>query len=235
MRYFKYKNTQTTQKNAFKLWYAEMTKKEKKLYRKEKARNTVATIVFFAVMFLVGGSIGFALSRIDFSDNVFLLIIELIGFVLLAILGMIAAVIVGGLASSPLWSKNNTYPTFRKNMLSEACAPLREYYGLCEPFIVTKCFDSSDKDFDNHDVCIFVAGDELRITTDINRGFFHGERDLGCYAFSRDEIALSKIQKDAQLVLELNASDMVFHLGYRAKGYIEKCFPLKEKDKTERV
>ncbi|MBQ7344177.1 MAG: hypothetical protein IJW53_05395 [Clostridia bacterium] len=235
MRYFKYKNTQTVEKNAYKLWYAEMTKKEKKLYRREKARNTVATIVFFAVMFLVGGSIAFALSRIGFFDNVFLLIIELIVFGFLVIFGMIAAIIVGGLVSSPLWSKNNTYPTFRKNMLREACAPLREYYGLCEPFIVTKCFVSSNKDFDNHDVCVFVVGDELRITTDINRGFFHGERDLGCYAFSRDEIKLSKIQRDDRLVLELSVSDTVFHLGYRAKSYIEKCFLSKEKDKTERI
>ena len=93
-----------------------------------------------------------------------------------------------------------------------------------EPYIITKCFDAADKRFRDHDVCIFLVGDELRITTDLVRGFLHGERDLGCYAFSRKEITVSKQQDGEHLVAELKSDNAFFMLGYRAKGFIEKNF-----------
>ena len=68
----------------------------------------------------------------------------------------------------------------------------------------------------NHDVCIFIAEDELRLTTDLVRGFLHGERDLGCYAFKQSEITLSKQKNGNHLVAELRADNVVFLLGYRA-------------------
>jgi hypothetical protein len=95
---------------------------------------------------------------------------------------------------------------------------------LEEPYIITKCFDSTDKKFKNHDVCIFIVDDELRITTDLVRGFLHGERDLGCYAFSRDELIISKKQNGKYLMAELKSTNTEFLLGYRAKGFIEKNF-----------
>ena len=103
---------------------------------------------------------------------------------------------------------------------------LKEQYKLLmqEPYIITKCFDAADKRFRDHDVCIFLVGDELRITTDLVRGFLHGERDLGCYAFSRKEITVSKQQDGEHLVAELKSDNTFFVLGYRAKGFIEKNF-----------
>ena len=89
---------------------------------------------------------------------------------------------------------------------------------------MTKCFDASDKTFKNHDVCIFVADGELRITADLVRGFLYGERDLGCYAFGKDEILLSKQRSGDRLIAELRAGDTCFLLGYRAKSFIEKSF-----------
>ena len=86
---------------------------------------------------------------------------------------------------------------------------------------MTKCFDSTDRRFKNHDVCIFVFGDELRITTDLVRGFIHDEKDLGCYAFRKDEIRISKRINEERLILELSAGEIVFQLGYRAKRFIE--------------
>ena len=73
-------------------------------------------------------------------------------------------------------------------------------------------------------MCIFVAEDELRITCDLIHGFLHGERDLGCYAFKEKEISLSKREKGNHLVVELRTDKLVFVLGYRAKGFIEKQF-----------
>ena len=93
--------------------------------------------------------------------------------------------------------------------------------------MITKCFDATDKKFQNHDVCIFVVGDELRITTNLVQGFLYGERDLGCYAFKQNEIILTKQQKGNNLIAELRADDTVFLLGYRAKGFVDKNFPAK--------
>ena len=141
-----------------------------------------------------------------------------------------AVIIVSGLISvaltMPLWKKVESFriPPVKKEIFSKACAHLRDYYELREPYIVTKCFDATDRKFQNHDVCIFVVDDELRITTDLVRGFLHGERDLGCYAFKRDEITVSKQENVNHLIAQLSADDTVFLLGYRAKGFIEKSF-----------
>lgn len=58
----------------------------------------------------------------------------------------------------------------KKKIFSKACGHLRDYYELQEPYIITNCFEATDKNFKNHDVCIFVVGDELRLTTDLVRG-----------------------------------------------------------------
>lgn len=116
----------------------------------------------------------------------------------------------------------------KKKIFSKACSHLRDYYGLQEPYIITKCFDATDKKFKNHDVCIFAVNDELRITTDLIHGFLYGERDLGCYVFRREEITLSKQKNGSQLILELRAQDTAFWLGYRAKKFIEKEYINKE-------
>ena len=112
----------------------------------------------------------------------------------------------------------------KKEIFSKACKHLRDYYQLQEPYIITKCFEATDKNFQNHDVCIFVADDELRITADLIQGFLHGERDLGCHAFKRDEIVVSKKEENNLMIAELKAGDTVFSLGYRAKSFIEKNF-----------
>ncbi|MBR2971027.1 MAG: hypothetical protein IKC48_04460 [Clostridia bacterium] len=118
----------------------------------------------------------------------------------------------------------------KKEIFRSACSHLRDYYSLQNPYIITKCYDATDKTFKNHDVCIFVAGDELRITTDIVQGFLHGKRDLGCYAFKRDEITLTKLYRDNLLMAHLQAGDFIFLLGYRAKGFIQKNFIQKSKN-----
>ena len=112
----------------------------------------------------------------------------------------------------------------KKEIFSKASVHLRDYYGLNEPYIITKCFDSTDKKFIDCDVCIFVCGDELRITKDIVHGFLYGEKDLGCYAFKTDEINITKQIHGKSFRCGLSAKDVTFLLGYRAEKYISENF-----------
>lgn len=229
MRYFKYKNLNKTEHIALKAQYAELTKDEKRLVRNRKALNKLATILFFTVSTICLVCCVLVIKQIPVPANAFLAILYYIGVVLLVLVATIVSFLLGGLVSSPIWSKvDANHSAMKRNILSQACAHLREYYELQEPCIVTKCYESSDKKFTNHDVCIFVVGDELRITANLKHGFFHGENDLGCYAFKVDEIKLSKQQKDTHLIAELKANNTTFLLGYRAKGFIEKNFILRD-------
>ena len=149
-----------------------------------------------------------------------------------ALAGLVLSILSGVLTyciTFPLWRKAEKYniPLMKKEIFSKACKHLRDYYGVQEPYIITKCFDSTDANFKNHDVCIFVVGDELRITTDLIKGFLYGYKDLGCYAFKRNETSIAKICENNRLIAKLNANDTVFLLGYRAKSFIEKNFMTK--------
>ncbi len=230
MRYFKYKKTDKNIKIAFKEQYKTLTEEEKRTVRREKVWRKISEIisaVFFFACMVMGI---FALKQIPIPENWFLEILVIIGVVLLGIILLVISGVVSLGLTMPLWKKVDSFhlPTMKKEIFSKACGHLREYYGLQEPYIVTKCFDATEEAFKNHDVCIFVINDELRITTDLVKGFLHGERDLGCYALTCDEITISKRQEGKRLIAELKAKDITFLLGYRAKGFIEKNFISKQ-------
>ena len=166
------------------------------------------------------------LKMIPKPEDIALRVLVSVGLILLGVLMLILSKVVAYILTVPLFIKVGKYslPEIKKEILSKATAHLRDYYDLNEPYIITKCFDASDKKWINHDVCIFVDFNELRITTDLIHGFLHGERDLGCYAFKRSEITLTKCAQDNRLRVELRAGNNFFVLGYRAKGFIEKNF-----------
>ncbi len=226
MRYFKYKNTNKNINNALKEQYKILTEDEKRIIRKAKRWEKLSIVVFLVIYLscIVAGI--FLLKSIPHSDDWFL---EVPATVCKVIVGFIFFIIGFGIAvvlTIPLWKKAESFhiPSMKKDIFSKACGHLRDYYELKEPYIITKCFDATDKKFKNHDVCIFIAHDELRLTTDLVRGFLHGERDLGCYSFKRDEITISKQEDRNHLFAELKAGNTVFALGYRAKRYIEELF-----------
>ena len=226
MRYFKYKNTNENKNNALKEQYETLTDDEKRIFRKEKRWRRISTITFFSV-FIIFVASGILLLKLIPQPNSVLL--KYLVVICKVILGFVISVVGGLLAigiTTPLWKKVESLhiPSMKKEIFSKACEHLRDYYSFHEPYIITKCFDATDKKFQNHDVCIFVAGDELRITADLVHGFLYGERDLGCYAFKRDEITLSKQQNGDKLIVELKADDTAFLLGYRAKRFIDKNF-----------
>lgn len=226
MRYFKYKNTNKNLNNALKEQYKTLTEDEQRTFRKEKRWRKFSMIVSCIVYILClikGGSL---VASIPMPSIWYWKILVIAGKVLLSLCVLITGVLLTAGLTMPLWKKVESFhiPSVKKEIFSKACAHLRNYYNLQKPYIVTKCFNATDKKFQNHDVCLFIVGDELRITTDLVSGFLHGERDLGCYAFKKEEITLTKVENGKHLVAELKADDTVFLLGYRAKGFIAKNF-----------
>lgn len=225
MRYFRYKHTNRVYNDAWKAEFAQLTKDEQENVRRNKTLQTAGTIVFFtvAVVCVVGWSL--AMQLIPHPTHILLQILWYGMFFLLMIVGLCIGVLAGYVAAAPIFNKVTDHPqAFRRKALQEACEPLRKFYGVQEPYILTKCFACSDEKFNNHDVCIFVHEDELRITTDLFRGFAYGDRDLGCYAFRADEISLTKREREGHLAAELKADNIVFLLGYRASGFVKKNF-----------
>ena len=225
MRYFKYKGPKSTEMKAYKVQYATLTKEEKRQVRKSDFLAGLAHVVFLA--FFGGGFLLclWGLKHIPVPKSIILAILRHIGVFILGIGGFLVSGILGAVAATPIYNKvDKSQMNMTRKITSQACEHLRKYYGLQEPCIVTKCYDASDEKFKNHDVCIFVVGDELRITTNLKNGFVHREKDLGCHAFLRDEVALTKIEGEKFLMAELTAGEVTFLLGYRAKGFIEKNF-----------
>ena len=226
MRYFKYKNTNKNINIALKEQYKILTEDEKRTFRKEKRWRKFSTIVSLIIYIscIVTGI--FLIKSIPVPSAWLLEGLVIVGKVIVGLIFLILGGVVTVELTMPLWKKVKSFhiPSMKKNIFSKACGHLRDYYELQEPYIITKCFDASDKNFRNHDVCIFVVRDELRLTTDLVRGFLHGKRDLGCYVFKRNDITVSKQQDGNHLIAVLKAGDTTFALGYRAKGFIEKEF-----------
>lgn len=229
MRYFKCdKKSNTKEILELKARCAELTKDEKRFIQKQKRLHTLGTVVFFTVATACVVGCFVLIGMTPKSDSVFLTILRLIGNILLWLLSIIVSGIIGAVIASPIWGKAAEKSKSMKHaLLSKACECLREYYELQEPCIVTKCYDASDKRFVMHDVCLFVVGDELRITVNLKHGFFNDENDLGCYAFKRDEISLTAQHGEYETV-ELKAEDTAFVLAQRAKRFIEANFLFKE-------
>ncbi len=220
MRYFKYKDTEKITNNAYKEQYKALTEDEKRIIRKEKAWRRFANVVSF-VLFLAFWLAGIFFTA-SFGLPTGLRFIEVIFDLLFLIISALLAFAL----TIPLWGKVESLHLLKikKEVQSKMNAHLREYYEFNEPYVITKCFGSSNEKFKDHDVCLYVVGEELYLTVDLT----HWARDLGCYAFSKDEITLSKIAEENHFVLKLAADDTEFLLGYRAKSFIEKNFTSKD-------
>lgn len=226
MRYFKYKNTDKNRNNALKAQYRSLTADEQRTVRREKRWRWVLNALFYLIFITYMVAVVRILKLIPVPERSLFRFLAAIGIYLIGLLLTIPGAVLAGWLTTPVRKKAESFhlPSMRREFFSKACAHLRAYYGLQEPYLLTKCFGASDPKFRDHDVCLFIVGDELRITTDLINGFLHGSRDLGCYAFKRDEITLTKQHCGDQLIVELLAGDTVFLLGYRAKGFIEKNF-----------
>ena len=227
MRYFKCEKINTDENEILKVQYAKLCAKAKKQYRRAQVFRKMGHVVFGVVT--LGAFTGWCclLSKIiaGEEENIILAIGLTILKLIPALFGLIISAILGALVALPLWGKSTVREKdVRQQYLHEACETLREYYGFREPFLVTKCYSCTDRKFDRHDVCLFVVEDELRITANVNYGFFHPDRDLGCYGLTRQEISLSPVQYKESNALQLEADGVTFLLGTRAQGFINTNF-----------
>ena len=224
MRYFK---CDTLKQKDRKMVYQDvkLTDEEKKSDRQGKFLNFLGTLlvsVVFVAVFI--GSL-FFIVRIPTPNNPFLFIMVVIVMFILGLGALIVSVLLGAFIGSPIYKMAQEKLVIQKrNCFDKSIIFLREYYGWTEPCIVTKCYDSNDKRFKNRDVCIFLVDDELRITADLRHGFSIRENDPGCYSFKIDEFSLEQIQGEKFLITKFMSENLVFYLGRRAKGFIEKRF-----------
>ena len=108
--------------------------------------------------------------------------------------------------------------------ITNSCPNLMAYYGLEEPYIITKCYDSSDMYFKNRNICLFIVDNELRIATVLVNGFFNMERDIECYAYMRYELALTQIKNKKPSKYELRSGETYFVLDKNAKKFFDAHF-----------
>ena len=203
----------------------ELTDEEKKSDRQGKFLNFLGTLLFFVVFVAVFIGSLFLIVRIPTSNNPFLFILVVVAMFILGIGALLVSVLIGSFISSPIYKMAQEKLVIQKrNCFDKSIIFLREYYGWTEPCIITKCYDASDKTFSGRDICLFVVDDELRLTADLKHGFSIRENDLGCYAFKADEFSLEQMQGERFLITKLKSEDLVFHLGRRAKGFVEKRF-----------
>lgn len=233
MRYFKCESQFDSE--DLKATYSVLVHKKEELNRRAKVLDRIGTIVFFIVsvaLFIANQWLIIALIPKLWSGETWLLMLFSVLFcvVIVAIEEVMAgflSLVLGAMIATPLWMPHDTVvrkegKRLRKEILQKNCQHLWEFYELQEPCIVTKCYDSSDKRFKNHDICLFVTNGELRLTTNLHHGFLDMRRDLGCYAFVPGEIELSACQVADRSAVEIRCGEVAFLLGQRAKSFVEQ-------------
>lgn len=223
MRYFRY-DGQIADVSDMKRHYAGLSAKEQARQRRFLWLHRLGTVVFW--LLFLASFIGFVLliRKIEpVSDSVLDAILHTILSVCLGFFALIFSAILGALAAAPLWGRNAAIEKdLRQMLLRQATQELRQFYGFQEPFLVTKCYRASDRRFDRHDVCLFLADGKLRLTVNLHYGFFDPRRDLGCYEFDLSEITLLPGQHKDREAVELRFGETAFLLGRQAKAFIEK-------------
>ena len=228
MKYFKYKNMNKVQRIADKEYLASLGKdKERKIKRSRRLKKIL--IVFgFILFFSLLATLIYLITLIPKPTHVFLLILYGIGCVILGFVGLILSGILSIVPMVYLLDKvDYDYPRMSKEFISKACEPIRKHYGLSEEYLITKCFSASNSYFNNHDICIFRFDSEIRITTDIVKGFINDHCDLGCYSIKFDELKVYKADYDNKRVTVLEFGNEKFIVGIKAYSYIIKLINTK--------
>lgn len=221
MRYFKYSG-QMPDLDNLQLQLNNLSLAEQKAQRKAKWLHRLGTVLFWTVFISVSALLIGAWHLLKPNDGFLLTeILFAAGAVLWGAVALCIGGLLGMLAATPLWGRHETARRqFRRQLLSDACAHLREFYGFREPFAVTKCFESTDRKFNRHDVCLFVVDGELRLTANLHYGFFHPEKDLGCYAIQPQEITLQDTLHKDRPAVNLTAGDVTFCLSRNIKPFV---------------
>lgn len=228
MKYFKYRNISKVQQLANKKRLASLGKDEqKKAKRSERLTKLVSFcgIIFFFCCF---GMYIFFIKLIPVPKNTFLIILYGIGCVILGLIALIISAITTLIPFGILLDKiKYNLPEMRKEFIKKASEPIRKYYGLSDEYLITKCFESTNTLFNDHDICIFRYGNEIRMTTDIVKGFINGNCDLGCYSIKFNELKIYKDDYNDKRVTVLEFDKEKFVIGIKAYSYISKLMKTK--------
>lgn len=217
MKFFKYKRMKKIRKIILKNYIASLENKEAiKLKRNMLLQKIISILgllmlIIFLLLFIVSKTLNE----------------KGLTYVLINV-GIIVGVILTLILCGYLFCKfNYSIPTFERKLISSALYVLRDYYKLGDNYLITKCFKSSNTNFDNHDVTIFRVGDEIRITGDIVNGFMSYYHDLGCYRFKISEIELYKTDYNNRRVTVLKVDKFEFIMGIKAYSFINKLKNIK--------
>ena len=222
MRYFKWEQVNAEQMAVFREKHARLLAEEAHAARREKGWRRLGTAVFATVSLVCLVGVGMLLWRLPQRESLFEQILQVVGQVALTLLLIPVGLVLGALASSPLFARaERGHKAQRQAVLAAACQGMREHYGFCEPCLVTKCYRCDDKRFTDHDVCLFFVGEELRLTTNLRQGFIRESKDLGCYAFAPGELTVREEEHNGRRATLLVAGEGTFLLGARAKRFIE--------------
>lgn len=223
MRYFRYDGP-TIDISDLQRRYAILSAEKQKRLQQAHRLQKLGTCIFWLVFLAAFAGLMILIHLIMPKENgVFGAILYSLGHVAWAIIALILSAILGAVAATPLWTKVASHEkALRRRLLSQACQYLRSFYQFQEPFLVTKCYCSSDRRFDRHDICLFTVDGKLRLTANLHYGFFDPARDLGCYEFDPEELSLCNDEYKSRAALKLQAGETTFLLGQRAKSFIQK-------------
>lgn len=228
MKYFKYRNISKVQQLAYKERLASLGKDEqKKIKRSDRLTKllSISGLIFFICCF---GLFIFFIQLIPIPTHSFLKVLRGIGCVLLGMLGLSISMFITMFIFGILISKvEYNLPEMRKEFIQKASEPIRKYYGLSDEYLITKCFESTNTLFNDHDICIFRYGNEIRMTTDIVKGFINGNCDLGCYSIKFNELKIYKDDYNDKRATILEFDKEKFVIGIKAYSYIFKLMKTK--------
>ena len=245
MRYFKYphaKKANKTAKEIYKAELAEFDERGKKLLHKEKFWGIASTVVGWTfgiavsvLLFYLSRSFNLPETDILFV-NIIHIVLEAVFKLAMFLVSIILAAIAAFLAAMP-FAKLQEKATkelkgIRRARLHEitrkAAEHLHKFYGLRDPYIVTKCYESSNSKFRRKDVCIFECNGEIRIMRLLDNVLNLGECDIGCYAFENGEISLAYGEYKGKTAAGLAVGETKFTLAARAKPFMEKLMKYEE-------
>lgn len=228
MEYFKYRNISKVQQLANKQRLASLGKDEKKKAKRSERLTKVVSFCGIIFFFCCFGMFLFFIKLIPVPKNTFLIILYGIGCVILGLIALIISAISTLIPFGILLDKvRYNLPEMRKDFIKKASEPIRKYYGLSDEYLITKCFESTNTLFNDHDICIFRYGNEIRITTDIVKGFINGNCDLGCYSIKFNELKTYKDDYNDKRVTVLEFDKEKFVIGIKAYSYISRLMKTK--------
>ncbi len=108
-----------------------------------------------------------------------------------------------------------------KEIIAQITIPLRKYYKVPkDDYVVTKCYNSTNKEMINQDVLLFFNENKLRITNN----FYYSIRDFGCIEFTNTEVTVYNKPKDNKKGVKtiIQSEHFQLELGYRARTFIMK-------------